>query len=72
MQGVATRTGRFHTVPIHVTPTEMARMAGLERGEVLEACRRYSIPVLHGRIDKSLFMLSMREATRMGSVQPGH
>jgi len=47
-------------------------MAGLERGEVLEACRQYSIPVLHGRIDKSLFMLSMRDATRMGSVQPGH
>jgi hypothetical protein len=50
----------------------MARMAGLERGEVLEACRQYSIPVLHGRIDKSLFMLSMRDATRMGSVQPSH
>lgn len=57
-------------MPIHVTPTEMARLAGLERGDVLEACRQYSIPVLHGRIDKSLFMLNMRDATRIGNVQP--
>ncbi|MEI7889622.1 MAG: hypothetical protein WCI34_04865 [Actinomycetes bacterium] len=48
----------------------MARLAGLERGDVLEACRQYSIPVLHGRIDKSLFMLNMRDATRTGNVQP--
>ena len=57
-------------MPIHVTPTEMARLAGLERGDVLEACRHYSIPVLHGRIDKSLFMLNMRDATRTGNVEP--
>jgi hypothetical protein len=48
----------------------MARLAGLERGDVLEACRQYSIPVLHGRIDKSLFMLNMRDATRTGNVEP--
>jgi len=59
-------------VPIHVTPTEMARLAGIERGEVLDACRRHSIPVLHGRIDKSLFMLNMRGVTRNGSVSPSH
>ena len=47
-------------MPHHVTPTELARLTGLERGEVLTACRKMSIPVLHGRIDKSLFMLSMR------------
>lgn len=47
-------------MPHHVTPTELARLTGLERGEVLTACRKMSIPVLHGRIDKTLFMLSMR------------
>jgi len=50
----------------------MARLAGIERGEVLDACRRHSIPVLHGRIDKSLFMLNMRGVTRNGSVSPSH
>ena len=46
----------------HLTPTEIAKLAGMERGEVLETCRRHSIPILHGRIDKSLFMLSVRRA----------
>lgn len=49
-------------MPNHLTPTELARLAGMERGEVLEACRRNSIPILHGRIDKSLFMLSMKQS----------
>ena len=56
-------------MPNHVTPTELARLAGMERGEVLAACRKNSIPVLHGRIDKSLFMLSMRNAPRGGDPQ---
>jgi hypothetical protein len=57
-------------MPNHVTPTELARLAGMERGEVLAACRKNAIPVLHGRIDKSLFMLSMRNAPRGGDPQP--
>lgn len=44
----------------HLTPTELARLAGMDRGEVIDTCRRNSIPILHGRIDKSLFMLSVR------------
>jgi len=58
-------------MPIHVTPSELARMTGLDRGEVLDTCRKHSIPVLHGRIDKSLFMLSMRSATRIDGDPSG-
>lgn len=55
-------------MPNHVTPTELAKLTGLERGEVLSACRKLSVPILHGRIDKSLFMLSMRSAQARGDL----
>jgi hypothetical protein len=45
----------------HLTPTELAREAGLERKEVLSKCIELGVPVFHGRIDKSLFLASMRE-----------
>lgn len=54
----------------HLTPTELAKLAGMERGEVIDACRRNSIPILHGRIDKSLFMLSLRTKSLDGNGQP--
>ena len=58
-------------MPIHVTPSELARMTGMDRGEVIDTCRKHSIPVLHGRIDKSLFMLSMNATQRNGGAAPG-
>lgn len=45
----------------HLTPTELAREAGLERNEVLSKCLELGVPVFHGRIDKSLFLASIRE-----------
>lgn len=45
----------------HLTPTELAREAGLERKEVLSKCLELGVPVFHGRIDKSLFLASIRE-----------
>lgn len=45
----------------HLTPTELAREAGLERKEVLSKCVELGVPVFQGRIDKSLFLASMRE-----------
>jgi hypothetical protein len=46
----------------HLTPTELARAAGLERQEVLSKCVENGVPVFKGRIDKSLFMASIRQA----------
>ena len=46
----------------HLTPSELAREAGLERNEVLSKCLENGVPIFKGRIDKSLFMASMRQA----------
>ena len=53
---------------IHLTPTELAREAGLERKEVIAKCMEMGVPIFQGRIDKTLFMASLGEATR--SPQP--
>lgn len=45
----------------HLTPTELAREAGLERKEVLSKCLELGVPIFQGRIDKSLFLASIRE-----------
>jgi hypothetical protein len=48
---------------IHLTPTELAREAGLERREVIEKCMEMGVPIFQGRIDKTLFLASMSEDT---------
>ena len=51
---------------IHLTPTELAREAGLERREVIEKCMELGVPIFQGRIDKTLFLANVTEleATR--------
>jgi hypothetical protein len=51
---------------IHLTPTELAREAGMERREVIEKCMELGVPIFQGRIDKTLFLanVSESEATR--------
>ena len=46
---------------IHLTPTELAREAGLERRDVIVKCCERGIPIFNGRIDKTLFLTSLRE-----------
>ena len=43
----------------HLTPTELAREAGLERRDVIEKCMELGVPIFQGRIDKTLFLASM-------------
>ncbi len=45
---------------IHLTPTELAREAGLDRREVISKCMEMGVPIFDGRIDKTLFLLSLR------------
>jgi hypothetical protein len=52
----------------HLTPTELAREAGLERREVITKCVELGVPIFQGRIDKTLFMASLGAAT--GVAQP--
>ena len=46
---------------IHLTPTEIAREAGLERREVITKCMEMGVPIFEGRIDKTLFLISLRQ-----------
>lgn len=46
---------------IHLTPTELAREAGLERRDVISKCLEMGVPIFQGRIDKTLFMTSLRQ-----------
>ena len=46
----------------HLTPTELAREAGLERGDVISKCVELGVPIFHGRIDKSLFLAILRNS----------
>lgn len=45
----------------HLTPTELSRETGLERRDVIAKCMELGVPIFHGRIDKTLFLASMRE-----------
>jgi hypothetical protein len=47
---------------IHLTPTELAREAGMERREVIEKCMELGVPIFQGRIDKTLFLANVSEA----------
>ena len=45
----------------HLTPTELAREAGMDRREVISKCMELGVPIFQGKIDKTLFLASLRE-----------
>ena len=45
----------------HLTPTELAREAGMDRREVISKCMEMGVPIFQGRIDKTLFLASLRD-----------
>jgi hypothetical protein len=49
---------------IHLTPTELAREAGMHRQEVIVKCMQLGVPIFQGRIDKTLFTASLEDAQR--------
>jgi hypothetical protein len=53
----------------HLTPTELAREAGLERRDVITKCVELGVPIFNGRIDKTLFLSSMREPALSQQLQ---
>jgi hypothetical protein len=53
----------------HLTPTELAREAGLDRRDVIEKCMELGVPIFQGRIDKTLFMASVN-ASESSAEQP--
>jgi hypothetical protein len=47
----------------HLTPTELARESGLDRRDVIAKCLELGVPIFNGRIDKTLFLSSLRETS---------
>ena len=45
----------------HLTPTELAREAGMDRREVIAKCMELGVPIFQGRIDKTLFLASLKQ-----------
>jgi hypothetical protein len=54
----------------HLTPTELAREAGLERREVISKCTELGVPIFQGRIDKALFVDRLNE--QLGVAEADH
>jgi hypothetical protein len=52
---------------IHLTPTELGREAGMHRREVITKCMELGVPIFQGRIDKTLFIESLKDAQRRQS-----
>lgn len=57
-------------MPIHLTPTELARETGLERRDVISKCMELGVPIFQGRIDKTLFLASVSEQPQSDVTQP--
>lgn len=45
----------------HLTPTELADEVQMKRTEVISKCMEMGVPIFKGRIDKSLFVASLRQ-----------
>lgn len=58
----------------HLTPSELADELHMKREDVIGKCVQMGIPIFHGRIDKTLFQISLRdiidEPRRSGRPSP--
>lgn len=54
----------------HLTPTELAREAGMHRREVIARCVDLGVPIFQGRIDKSLFMTTLKHSEAQSRPAP--
>lgn len=49
---------------VHLTPDELSEALGLSRKEVVRLCVQEAVPIYNGRIDRTLFVGSMKAAGR--------
>ena len=47
-------------MPVHLTPSEIADELDMKRRDVLKKAVEMNVPVLRGKIDKTLFESSLR------------
>ena len=53
----------------HLTPTELARESGLDRKDVIAKCIEMGVPIFNGRIEKTLFLCSLRADSPATDIQ---
>jgi hypothetical protein len=46
----------------HLTPSELADEAGLDRRDVIAKCVEHGVPIFNGKIDKTLFKSTLQES----------
>ena len=54
----------------HLTPAELASEVDMKRQEVIARCVQMGIPIFHGRIDKTLFIASLKQLATPQRDQP--
>jgi hypothetical protein len=53
----------------HLTPTELADETGMKRREVITKCMQLGVPIFQGKIDKTLFIASLKESQSEATAQ---
>ena len=53
----------------HLTPTELADEVNMKRREVIARCMEMGVPIFNGRIDKTLFVSSLRQLQQRAKQQ---
>ena len=53
----------------HLTPTELADEVNMKRREGIAKCMEMGVPIFNGRIDKTLFVSSLRHVQQQGKQQ---
>jgi len=48
----------------HLTPQQLAERLGIETDELLERAGRLGVPIVHGRIDRTLYEKALRAESR--------
>ncbi|MDQ4029621.1 MAG: hypothetical protein M3168_01130 [Actinomycetota bacterium] len=44
----------------HLTPEELSKELGIDREEIIRVCLQESVPIYHGKIDKTLFQAQLQ------------
>jgi hypothetical protein len=53
----------------HLTPAELADEVHMKRRDVISKCMEMGIPIFNGRIDKTLFVSSLRNFQQTAKPQ---
>jgi hypothetical protein len=53
----------------HLTPEELSKELGMERDEIIRVCLEESVPIYHGKIDKTLFQAQLQA---LGAMPQSH